>query len=126
MSEWVILTPLEMGHAVIAYGERTNFSYVGNEYTRLTASTPWEEGVFLHTIDDAGRRASEIIRVTPPESTALANPTAPRTEFTGPFPGDFEVQAVSEGDEVVVAWRDHRPDAPGYYARRFRCTERPE
>jgi hypothetical protein len=122
LSQWVVLQPLSSGHAVIAYGERTNYSPPGTEYVhRLTSSEPWEEGVFLHTIDDAGRRASEIIRVTPDASTATLGAGTPRTATDGPFPGEYEVQAVSEDDDVVVAWFDRRPEAPGYYARRYRC-----
>ncbi len=126
LSAWVILQPLSSGHAVMAYGERTNYSPPGTEYARrLTATTPWQEGVFVHTLDEEGRRASDVVRVSAPESTAMVNPTTPRTETDGPFPGEFEVQAVSEGDRVVVAWWDNRPDAPGYYARSFRCTALP-
>jgi len=125
VSQWVVVQPLAFGHAVIAYGERPNHDPA--PFTRrVTSSVNWEEGVFLHTIDDEGRRASDIIRVTPPESTALLTPSTPFTLDSGPIPGDYEVQAITEGDDVVVAWRDTRPDAPGYYARRFRCTERPE
>lgn len=76
----------------------------------------FQEGVFLTTIDGQGRRASDVVRVTPPASTAVYG-----TREDG-FPGEFEVQAATEGDVVVVVWRDLRPDAPGYYARRFRCT----
>ncbi len=123
LSQWVVVEPLASGHAVMAYGERTNYSPPGTEYARrITASTPWEEGVFLHTIDDEGRRASEIVRVTDPESTAMVNAAQPRTRDDGPFPGEFEVQAVTEGDDVIVVWSDNRLDVPGYYARRFRCT----
>lgn len=123
LSQWVVVQPLASGHAVMAYGERTNYSPPGTEYVRrITASTPWEEGVFLHTIDEQGRRASEIVRVSAPESTATIGAATPRTDEDGPFPGEFEVQAISEGDDVVVVWNDRRPDAPGYYARRFQCA----
>ncbi len=122
LSAWVVLQPLASGHAVIAYGERTNYSPPGTEFVRaITASTEWEDGVFLHTIDERGRRASEILRVSAPETTGLLGPTTPRTATTGPYPGELEVQAISEGDDVVVAWFDRRPDAPGYYARRYHC-----
>jgi len=125
LSQWVVVEPLASGHAIIAYGERPYHDSA--PFTRrVDTRVRWEEGVFLHTIDEAGRRSSDIVRVTPPQSTALADPLTPRTADSGPIPGDFEVQAVTEGDDVVVAWRDNRPDAPGYYARRYRCTENPE
>ncbi len=75
----------------------------------------------MTTIDGEGRRAAEIVRVTAPESTAMTNAGTPRTETTGPFTGEFQVMAATEGDQVVVVWRDLRPDAPGYYGRRYRC-----
>ena len=125
LSQWVVLQPLASGHAALAYGERTQHSLVPFT-TRVTSDVRWEEGVFLHTIDSEGRRSSEILRVSADESSALSNPLAPRTPDSGPYPGDFEVQAVTEGDDVVVAWRDNRPDAPGYYARRYHCAEIPE
>jgi len=63
VSAWVVLEPLTSGHAAIAYGETV---------------AGVADGVFLHTIDGAGRSSSEIIRVTPPSDTATSE--------------DFEVQ----------------------------------
>jgi len=97
VSAWVVLSPLASGHAAIAYGETV---------------AGVADGVFLHTIDAAGRRSSEIMRVTPPVTSATSE--------------DFQVQMVSEGDDVIVAWRDSRPDTPGYYARRYHCGPLPE
>lgn len=122
LTEWIAVEPLASGHAAIAYGERTNF-VPGLEYvTPLSTAVEWNEGVFLATVDAVGRRASEIVRVTPPESTHVNGIGIPRTEAGGPYPGDFPVVAATEGDTVVVAWHDLRQDAPGYYARRYRCT----
>lgn len=121
-SDWIAVEPLANGHAALAYGERTNFPF-GLEYvTRLTSDVEWEEGVLLTTIDERGRRASEIVRVSAPEPTSVTGVEIERTATTGPYPGDFHVQAVTEGNVVVVVWRDLRPDAPGYYGRRYRCT----
>jgi hypothetical protein len=116
LSAWIVVEPLANGHAALAWGERTSFP-TGEEYlTRLTPEIEYEEGVFLTTIDGQGRRASDIIRVSPPETTAVY-----WTREDG-FPGELDVQAATEGDVVVVVWRDLRPDAPGYYARRYRCA----
>lgn len=121
ISSWLAVEPLANGHAALVYGERTSFPF-GFEYLmRFRTDVEWYEGVFLTTINGEGQRAAEIVRVTPPESTAVVG-LEPRTESSGPFPGDFEVLAATEGDVVVVVWRDLRPDAPGYYGRRFRCT----
>lgn len=81
-----------------------------------------EEGVFLTTIDGQGRRAAEVVRVSAPESTSVTGVGVPRTATNGPFPGDFHVLAATEGEVVVVVWRDLRSDAPGYYGRRYRCA----
>ncbi len=116
ISEWIVVEPLTNGRAALAWGERTGFPYPNEYTTRLTSDVPYDEGVFLATIDGQGRRASERVRVTPPEATAIAG-----TREDG-WPGEFEVQAATEGDVVVVVWRDLRADAPGYYARRFRCA----
>ena len=121
LTAWLAVEPLAAGHAALVWGERTNVA-PGLEYvTRLTTEVDWQEGVFLTTIDGQGRRAAEIVRVSAPESTAVVG-GVPRTPTSGPFPGDFQVMAASEGDEVVVVWRDLRPDAPGYYGRRYRCS----
>jgi hypothetical protein len=114
------IEPLEGGHAVVVYGERTNVAFALVHPT-LTSDVAWEEGVYLTTVDELGRRSSEIITVSPPEATAVLAAGTPRTATTGPIAGDFEVQAVAEGDDVVIVWRDNRPDAPGYYARRYTC-----
>lgn len=116
VSAWIVVEPLPNGRAALVWGERTSFPTPNESLTRLTPSVPYEEGVFLATIDGQGRRASERVRVTPPEATAIAG-----TREDG-WPGEFEVQAATEGDVVVVVWRDLRADAPGYYARRFRCA----
>lgn len=115
VSAWIVVEQLPNGRAALVYGERTSFPTPNELATRLTASVPYEEGVFLTTIDGRGRRASERVRVSPPETTAITG-----TREDG-WPGEIEVQAATEGDVVVVVWRDLRPDAPGYYARRFRC-----
>jgi len=40
----------------------------------------------------------------------------------GPWPAKFLISMAAEGEEVVVVWTDLRLDAPGFYARRFRCA----
>lgn len=116
VSAWIVVEQLPNGRAALVWGERTSFPSPHENTTHLTADVPYEEGVFLTTIDGEGRRASDVVRVTPPEATAIAG-----TREDG-WPGEFEVQAATEGDVVVVVWRDLRRDAPGYYGRRFRCA----
>ncbi|NOY92876.1 MAG: hypothetical protein GXP55_16955 [Deltaproteobacteria bacterium] len=113
------LRSLPSGDAVIAWGERNAYGMLDAWNTRVTSSTPWTEGIYLTMITPGGRRGSPVVTVTPPESTRLGN--APRTADDGPNPGDYLVQMAVDGDQVVIAWVDQRPDAPGVWARHFRC-----
>lgn len=113
------LVELGSGDAVVIWGERTAYGGTANLQQTITSSTPWSEGIYMAMLTPSGRRGSQIVRVTPPEATMLGG--AARTASTGPFPGDFAVRATSEGDHVVVTWTDTRPDAPGIYARSYRC-----
>jgi hypothetical protein len=113
------LVELTSGDAVVVWAERTAYGGTANLQQTITSGTPWSEGIFMTMMTPSGRRGSDIIRVTPPESTMLGG--AARTATDGPFPADFAVRATSEGDHVVVTWTDTRPDAPGIYARSYHC-----
>lgn len=113
------LRSLPSGDAIIAWGERNAYGMLGAWGTPITTSTPWTEGIYLSMLTPDGRRGSPIVTVTLPESTSLS-PT-PRTADRGPYPRDYLVNLAVDGDEVVIAWDDQRPDAPGVWARRFRC-----
>jgi hypothetical protein len=121
LSAWARIEPLEMGHAALVYDERTNFPPLMEYSAHVTADTDWDEGVYLTTINGLGQRTSDVVRITPAETTALDVITTPRTADDGPFPRDIPIATASEGSEVVIAWLDARPDAPGYYARRYAC-----
>jgi len=115
------LEALPGGRAVVAWTERTHFPR-GHEYLqRLNLETEWDEGVHLAMIADDGYRASPIAEVTVAESTAV-DWSRPRDEVLGPWPAKFLISMAAEGEEVVVVWTDLRLDAPGFYARRFRCA----
>ena len=121
MSTFVHVEPLASGRAALVYNQRTRYA-LGAEYvTRVTSSTDWDEGVFLATVNALGQRTSEIVRVTPPQTTALDVVTTRRSATDGPFPHEIPIASASEGNEIVIAWLDSRPDAPGYYARRYAC-----
>ena len=119
VTQYIALEPLANGHAAMAYGERTNFA-APLTFNGWAGGPDWQEGVFLQTMDGQGRRASDRMRVTPAGSTATWGDATIRAA------GDYQVEAATEGDVVVVVWRDTRLDAPGYYGRRYRCTTRPE
>ncbi len=105
------LGSLPSGDAIIAWGERNAYGMLNAWGTTITSSTPWTEGIQLAMITPEGRRGSAIVSVTAPESTSLG-PT-PRTADRGPFPRDYLVYMAVDGDQVVIAWDDQRPDAPG-------------
>jgi hypothetical protein len=115
------LEPLPDGRAVIAWTERTHFERGAEYATRLTLDTEWEEGIHLAMIAEDGYRASPIAEVTVPESTAV-DWSGPRDDVLGPWPANFLISMAADGDDVVVVWTDLRLDAPGFYARRFRCA----
>lgn len=115
------LVELPGGLAVAIWPERTG--YGGRTLLQqITSTTPWSESIRMAIVAPSGRRGSETLTVTAPESTALVGP---RTESSGPYAADFAVRAVSEGDRVVVTWRDERADAPGIYACSFHCRAFP-
>ena len=84
----------------------------------ITASLPWDEGIYATLIGPDGRRASEIVRVTDEAATALDD--VPRTETRGPISRDFRFGVDVEGDRAVIAWYDRRRGAAGVYARVLR------
>jgi len=115
------LLELTGGYAALAWAERPRLGRDDN-LTQITLSTPWDEGIYLTMIRPDGRRGSEIMRVTGEGSTIMGTALDRRTETSGPYPGDMTVSATSEGDRVVLAWRDERVDAPGIYLRSYTCS----
>jgi hypothetical protein len=116
------LVGLSGGRAAMVWGERTGYGRTESFTKRLTTTTPWEEGIYVVGVTSDGLRASERVRVTPPEATAVDFGSVARTERTGPQVRDFYLSAASEGEDVAVVWHDRRLDAPGLYVRRLRCT----
>lgn len=112
------LVELSNGLAAVVWGERTGYGGLADLQQPITSSTPWTEGIQMAIVTPSGRRGSDVVRVTSDEATQLI---AARSETGGPLPADFVPRAVSEGDRVVVTWRDERADAPGIYARSFHC-----
>lgn len=114
------LVELAGGDAALAWAERPRLGRQDN-LTQITRSTPWDEGIYLTMIRPDGRRGSDIVRVTSDESTIMGEALDRRTDTSGPYPGDMTVSAASEGNRVVLAWRDERVDAPGIYVRSYTC-----
>jgi len=114
---WVELVGVPAG-AVLVWGERT-----WTNSGLVTASTRYREGIYAVLLTAEGQRGSEVLEVTDEAATALAD--VPRTEDFGPFPEEFLMGAASEGEDVVVAWHDTRPGAPGVRARRLSCAALP-
>ncbi|NOY91947.1 MAG: hypothetical protein GXP55_12190 [Deltaproteobacteria bacterium] len=118
--------PVDVGRAgelgAMVYAERTSWSGASAAYlTPLTSNVAFDEGIYLTLLDESGRRASDIVRVTVEQSTAL--PDVPRTPTSGPTPSDFsQIATATEGSSIYVLWTDRRPDAPGRYVRRFDCA----
>jgi len=81
-------------------------------YGQSAAADPTQQGIYLTLLDESGRRASEIVRVTA-EEPGLSS---------GPY---TEITTATEGHSIYVLWTDYRPDAPGRYVRRFDCAELP-
>ena len=102
------------GGALLVYVENSYHPWI----RPITEDVPFDEGIYAVLIDAGGRRGSEIVRVTPEETTALAN--IERTATTGPTFLRLHASAASDGERAVVAWYDNRPDAPGFYARALR------
>jgi len=92
--------PVEVGHAgelgAIVYGQ-------------TVAPDPRMQGIYLTLLDESGRRASEVVRVTPEDASQTAGP------YTA-------ISTATEGHSLYVLWTDNRPDAPGRYVRRFTCA----
>lgn len=121
LTSWHELVPLPGGRAAIVWSQRSAFGGGPEAFaTPLTTGVPWEEGIYMTMLTSDGLRASEVVRVTDEEATALA-PT-PRTAESGPFPASFSLSAASEGQDVVVTWNDNRVGAEGAYATRIRCA----
>jgi hypothetical protein len=116
------LVALDGGYAAIAWAERPRVGGRRDGLVQITTSTPWDEGIYLTMIRPDGRRGSDIVRVTSDESTIMGTALERRTETSGPYPGDMTVSAASEGNRVVLAWRDERLDAPGIYVRSYTCA----
>ncbi|MFW6050121.1 MAG: hypothetical protein ACODAU_03035 [Myxococcota bacterium] len=102
MSRSVELQPVP-GGAVLVWAQRRRDLGEGAE--------DYEQRIFATLITPGGRRGSEIVQVTAPESTAGIEGGV----------GDWVVGAATDGERVVVTWLDRRPDAPGIYARSLRC-----
>lgn len=108
------LLPVPRG-AVAIWSERGSPALPG----RVTPDGRYSERIRAVLLTPEGQRGSEIVDVTDAGATALLSEPA---EELGPYPQDFVLGAVSEGAEVFVAWEDTRPEAPGIYGRRIRCT----
>jgi len=115
------LLELSNGYAALAWAERPRLGQNDN-LTQITLDTPWDEGIYLTMIRPDGRRGSEIVRVTSDVSTIIGTALDRRADTSGPYPGDMTVSAASEGNHVVLAWRDERVDAPGIYIRSYTCS----
>jgi len=89
----------------------------------LTDSDVWYERIHAVLLTPDGKRGSEIVTVTAPQSTVVG-PIGP-DEGTN-IERHFVGHADSDGNHVAVAWSDLRRDAPGLYARHLRCVVDPE
>ena len=109
---WVELVEVP-GGAVFIWEEA---AYVG---LYLTDQDPWFQHINAVLITPDGKRGSEIVTVTAPESTVVG--PIGSVEGTA-IPQHFLGHADSDGNHVAVAWGDLRADAPGLYARHLRCV----
>jgi len=106
------------GGAVLVWNEHTDIrGWITEDVEH------YEESIRAVLLTPEGQRGSEIVTVTPPESTVLED--LPRTELRGPVPREYHVATAAEEDRVGVTWRDRRTDAPGVYVRHLRCTVDP-
>lgn len=112
---WVELVEVP-GGAVFIWEEAP---YVG---LRLTDEDTWYEHINAVLLTPEGKRGSEIITVTAPQSTVVG-PIGP---YPGTYAQHFVGHADSDGNHVAVVWTDLRADAPGLYARHLRCAVDPE
>jgi len=113
---WVELAEVP-GGAVFIWEEAP---YVG---LYLTDSDVWYERIHAVLLTPDGKRGSEIVTVTAPQSTVVG-PIGP-DEGTN-IERHFVGHADSDGNHVAVAWSDLRRDAPGLYARHLRCVVDPK
>jgi hypothetical protein len=97
ITAFVDMVPTPQG-AFFVWGERS-----GPLLADPTAPGYWER-IRAVLLDANGRRASEIVDVTPPGAVA---------------PGEFVPMASAFESDVAVAWRDLRPDQPGIWVRIF-------
>lgn len=108
----VMLVPLEDG-ALVMWEERERIAFG----ERLLPDQPYDEGIFVATVNDGGQRTSEILRVTGPESRSYGELPA-----TGGLPSNFRPHVSSNGErDAVVTWTSAHPDHLGAYAARIRC-----
>lgn len=108
----VMLVPLEEG-ALVMWDERQRIPW----RELLLPDQPYDEGIFVATVNDGGQRTSEILRVTGPESRSYGELPA-----TGGLPGNFLPHVSSDGErDAVVTWTSAHPEHLGAYAARVRC-----
>ncbi len=89
----MVSTPLG---AFFVWGERTG------PLVADTSAPGYRERIRAVLLDSSGRRTSDIVDVTPDGAVA---------------PGEFVPIASASGNDVAVAWRDARMDAPGIWVR---------
>jgi len=108
----VMLVPLEDG-ALVMWEERQRIPW----RELLLPDEPYDEGIFVATVNDGGQRTSEILRVTGPESRSYGELPA-----SGGLPGNFLPHVSSDGErDAVVTWTSAHPEHVGAYATRIRC-----
>jgi len=108
----VMLVPLEDG-ALVMWEERQRIPW----RDLLLPDQPYDEGIFVATVNDGGQRTSEILRVTGPESRSYGELPA-----SGGLPGNFLPHVSSNGErDAVVTWTSAHPEHLGAYATRIRC-----
>ena len=113
---WVELKPYA-DQAAVVWSEHLHAPFV-------TSTSPWFEQVELALLDEQGRLASEPLRITPPEASALQ--PVPRTPRTGPAGRPFmtSVWVDEPTGEILVSYASVPDEHRGVFVQRVRCTAR--